>query len=88
MGLQLDLNECVGEGELDGISGGDPGDDLLYLLPRPHPGGGVSEVMTDLRTSRREMTGQTWLPQLTGKYLSRKWSMGTPLSSGSCQERW
>ena len=86
--LQLDLYESVGEGELDGVSGGDLGDHLLYHLSRPHPGGGVGEVMTDLRTSGREMTGQTWQPQLTGKYRSRKWSMGTPLSSGSCQERW
>ena len=25
--------------------------------------------------------------KLTGKYWSLKWSIGTPLSSGSCQER-
>ena len=85
MGLQLDLNERVGEGEVDGISGGDLRDDLLHPLPRPHPGGRAGEVMTDLQ---REMYGQTWQEKLTGKYLRRKWSMGTPLSSGSCQERW
>lgn len=87
--LQLDLYESVGEGELDGVSGGDLGDHLLYHLSRPHPGGGVGEVVSDLPTQREKCLARQSPPprQLTGKYFSRKWSMGTPLSSGSCQER-
>ena len=55
MGLQLHLNECVGEGELDGMCGGDLGDYLLYHLPCPHPGGRVGEVMPDREISETKM---------------------------------
>ena len=49
MGLQDDLDESVGEGEPDGVSGGDPGDDLLLDLPGPLPAARVGDVMPDLR---------------------------------------
>lgn len=49
MGLQDDLDESVCEGELDGVSGGDPRDDLLVDLSGPLPAARVCDVMPDLR---------------------------------------
>lgn len=50
MGLQNDLNECVGEGEHDGISRRDLGDDLLLDVSRPLPGTRVAEVVPNLNS--------------------------------------
>ena len=46
--LEDDLNECVGVGELDGVSGGDFGDDLLSDIPCPLPGTSVGDIMPHL----------------------------------------